>query len=487
LATIRKLDIYIARTFLGPLALCVVGFAGLFVVVDLFANIDEFFGRRPVFEALRLAAVYYAFRLPSLFARVMPLLTVVPAVICMVRLLRSNEICAMRASGVSERRILLPVLCCCGAVTVLAAVNQEVVVPGLHGALVRAERKARKPGSAGARQALLDGGGDRLLLIGVYHPKVPLPTLTGVHVAWADKAGATHEKRAARAFAPQADADWQQKEPQLAVWYMANVEQFDSQLDLLRGRKWNQREPERFVSRGTAELLKKYRRAGGRANVPLIAKDQKPFPVSYDFGGYTEGEETWPVARDVVISHPSEPDVRVDTMVWIQDRWLMFGAWTLEAADGTTGPGPGPAADDGQRLASPIKPADIETAGDFKGGSSSRFLSELVAVSARFGEHSTFRQRCWVMVWNRVAFPLANIVLVMLAVPLVFRQNAHAALVGISLAVAMTFAFMATNFISIDLAYHQRFLWQWPPFGGLFPTALFTGVAGWLFSRMGRV
>jgi lipopolysaccharide export system permease protein len=152
LTTIRKLDVYIARTFLGPLALCVAGFAGLFVVVDLFANIDEFFGRRPVLEALSRAAVYYALRLPSLFARVMPLLTVVPAVICMVRLLRSNEICAMRASGVSERRILLPVLCCCGVVTVLAAVNQEVVVPSLHGALVRAERKAWCPGTPSSRK-----------------------------------------------------------------------------------------------------------------------------------------------------------------------------------------------------------------------------------------------------------------------------------------------------------------------------------------------
>ena len=108
MSRIRKLDLYVALTFLGPVALCLVGFAGLFVVIDLFSNIDEFFGERSPFEALRLAAIYYTLRLPALFARIMPIFVVVPGVICMIRLLRSNEICAMRASGISERRVASP-------------------------------------------------------------------------------------------------------------------------------------------------------------------------------------------------------------------------------------------------------------------------------------------------------------------------------------------------------------------------------------------
>ncbi len=278
----------------------------------------------------------------------------------------------------------------------------------------------------------------------------------------------------------------------MPTWYMENVQQFDGKRNLVRRRVWEPREPERFVSHGTAELLDKYRTAGDLANVPLIAKDTKPLAVAYEFGGYTQNAETWPVARDVIVSHPTEADIRIDMMVWAESRekpgrWLTFGVWKLEAADSTAEGEPAQAQPDGQKLTSSTRPSDIEEAGDFKGGSSAKYLSELIAASSRFGEHSVFRQRCWVMVWNRVAFPLANILLVMLALPLVFRQDGHAALAGIAVAVGMTLAFIATNFISIDLAYRQWFLWAWPVFGGLFPVGLFACLAVWLFSKMGRV
>jgi len=490
LSRIRKLDFYVALTFLGPVALCLVGFAGLFVVIDLFSNIDEFFGERSLLETLRLAAVYYMLRLPVLFARIMPIFTVVPGVICMIRLLRSNEICAMRASGISERLVLAPVLCCAAAIAVLAAANQELLVPALHDPLIVAERRARQPKHERIDQALVDDHHGRLFLIGSYHPRTPLPTLTHVRVAWDDKSGVGHKKKAGRAFAPQMDADWRNlkdRDPQLAVWYMEDTRQFDGRLTLLWKKKWEPRGPERFVSQATAERIREYRKSGGRANVPLMATDKEPFPVSYDFGGYTESGETWPVARDVVISHPREPDMRVEMMVWAGDRWLMFGAWTLEAADPEAATGAAPPETDGRELKGSITPAGIEGAGSFKGGSAMNTLPELIAAGAKFGEHSTFRQRCWVIVWNRLAFPLANIVLVMLTVPLVLRQDAHAALVGLSLAVAMTFAFMAVNFISIDLAYRQQLMWKSPAFAGTFPTLLFAAVGIWLFAKMEKV
>ena len=463
--------------FLGPFALCLVGFSGLFVVVDLFANIDEFFGQRPLFEALRAALVYYALRMPSLLARVMPLFTVLPAVICVVRLLRSNEMCAMRASGVSERRIVLPVLCCCGVITLLAAANQEMLVPALRGSLMRAERHARKPTDQGVRQALLDAGEGRLLMVGSYHPKTPLPTLTKVRIEWEDKKGVHHSQKAKRAFALTVGP----------VWYMEHLSQFDGRRDIMRGRDWAPLDPQPFISPAVAKLVDDYRKAGDLASKPLMAGDTSPVAKAYDFGGYTETDQVWPVARDVVLSHPEEADIRIDTMVWAQDRWLTFGVWKLEAVDASSGAARKTEFAAGRALMSAVKPEDIEEARDFKSGSSSKYLSELVAVGSRLGAHSVFRQRCWVMVWNRVAFPLANIVLVMLALPLVFRQDAHAALVGISVAVFMTLVFIVTNFISIDLAYQRWFLWSWPVFGGVFPVALFGAVGAWLFSKMGRV
>ncbi len=474
---IRKLDRYVALTFIGPFVLCVAGFAGLFVVADLFANIDEFFEHQAALVALRRAAVYYALRMPSLFARVMPIFCVLPAVICTIRLMRANEICAMRASGISGRRIVGPVLACVAVVTVLAAVNQEAVVPALHGRLAAAERRARKSERQRIDQALLDDSEGRLFLVGTYDPETPLPTLTGVRIAWDDAAGRHHKKRASRAFARQAGP----------AWYMVDVEQFDGRLTLTREERWEPRGPELFVSKATADLIARYRKKGDREDVPLLAQDQKPVPVFYEFGSYSERGEKWEVARNIVISDPPEPDVRVDMMVWAGDRWLLFGAMKLETADPTAGAPDSEPAAEWQELRGSIEPADITAADDFKGGSSARPLSALMAASERFGEQSAFRQRCRVMIWNRLAFPFANIVLVLLALPLVFRRQGHAALVGVSLAVLLVFAFLAVNFISIDLAYQRQLMWQWPPFAGTFATILFGAIGLWLFARMERV
>ena len=476
---LRKLDLYVALTFLGPFVLSAAGFIGLYVVIDFFSDIDEFRFDVGILRALYHAVVYYALRVPSYVSQIMPVLTVVPAVICMIRLARSNELCAMRSSGISARRISAPLVVCGAAVMALALLNQEVLVPALHAPLLAAEQAAR--GGADKRldrEALVPDRDGRLFLIGSYDPETPLPTLKGVHIHWRDPTGLVHRLRARRAFAPRLGP----------TWYMEGVETLDRLRPILGNERWLDLEPQPFVSPSTHRRLREYEAAADTRTFDLMPKDREPPYKSYQFDGFTRQDEHWRVARNVEVVHPSKSGderVIINLMVWLEDRWLVFGSRRYRGIDPETGRLREEQITDGSRLDSSIKPSDIRV-GEFKRASAMMTLSELADVGSAFPSRR-FRHRCWVILWNRLAFPLANVLLVLLAVPLVFRQRAHTAVVGITFAVLMALLFLVANLISIDLAYRQWFLWRWPFFAGTFPTALFGVVGVWVFIKADRV
>ncbi len=475
---IKKIDLYVARTFAGPFVLCCFAFVGLYVVIDFFSNIDQFLLHDSLFDTLRLTLRYYALVIPSYLSQTMPALVAVSAVLCMVRLQRGNELCAIRASGVSARRLSAPVIFCACAVMVLAAANQELVVPALHGPLLSAEREARQAQKRRIGSAHVVDRKGRFLMIGSYDPATSLPTLTKVRINWDDAAGGHHVKEGERAFAPSLGA----------TWYMETVRQFDGRRTMLGAEVWERRKPESFTSKGTFELLKKYRGAADRVTVPLIVTDKEPSPVSYEFGSYSESDEQWPVAREVEIIHPSDPGsgrLRIGMMVWVGDRWRMFGAWRLGKMDPATRQLKAEPLPDGETLDDSIGLSEIQ-ASEFRRASSMMTLSELADRGSTFTNRK-YCQRCWVTIWRRVAFPFASVVLVLLALPIVIRQGTHTGIAGVSMAVLVTFAYMLADFVSVDLGNSEWLIWGWPFFAGVFPTLLFAFVAVWLFVQMDEV
>jgi lipopolysaccharide export LptBFGC system permease protein LptF len=476
----KKLDLYIASGFLGPFAVCLLGFAGLFVVADFFSNIDEFFDDQSLLDNLGLVALYYLARLPSYLAQIIPVLTVLPAVVAIIRLDRSNELVAIRAAGLSSRRITAPLLACGVAITVLAALNQEVLVPSLRITLADLERDTRGAGKKRTSLSHVVDRNNRLILISTYDPQQPLPTLVNVAFTWKDDLGVGHEKRAARAFTLPDSLG--------PTWYMSRVQHYDGRLTLLKGKVWTDGEPERFTSPAVRELLKDYVTSTQLDQRALMTVEQKPPHRRFEIGSFDPNNETWPVAYGVEIIQPEvsgEDRLHIDMMVWVDDRWLVFGARRFLGIDPETRRVREESVANGSVLTGSIHPSEIRR-GDFDHISTSLTLAELADMGERF-RSERFRQRCWVVIWNRIAYPLANILLILLSVPLIIRRSGQGALMGLVLALVMTLCFMACNFISLDLAYRRWFLWQIPAFAGLFPTVLFALIALWWFRKMDEV
>jgi len=474
---VKKLDWYIVSTFLGPFALCVVGFAGVYVVVDFFSNIDQFLAHESILAAVRLTARYYTLRLPSYLAQIMPMISVIPAVICVLRLQRTNELSAMRVVGISGRRVSIPLIWCGVGVMILGVLNQELLVPALQGPLRTVEQIARKGETGEIKDAQVVDKMERLLLISSFNPQTPLPTLSDISIEWHDSDGTRHEKRATRAFALELGP----------TWYMEGVEHFRGRRTLLRNGIWEKQPPESFTSPATQRRLEEYKNAVHREKISLMPYDDHPVPTQYRFGAYTETEEFWPVASDVEIICPGTDEGRmhISRMVWIENQWRVFGAWQFGRINRGTRELERKQLPDGHVLDVSIRPDDIR-AGQFRRASAMMSLTELADRASRYTNRRV-RRRCWVRIWNRLALAIANVVLMVLAAALVVRQAAHAVLLGLSTAIVMAVLFMAANVISIDLADRQFLLWRWPLFAGTFPTVLFGCVAAWLFAKIDEV
>lgn len=145
----KILDRYIAKNFMigYVIAFCVL--IGLRIIIELFVNIDEFAEHASLgtWMVTRHIIVFYATRTTLYFRDTAGVITVVAAAFSLGRMVRSNELVAMIASGVSAKRIVGPILVLAIFFTGLAVANQELLIPAISEELVRDEDELPGQGS----------------------------------------------------------------------------------------------------------------------------------------------------------------------------------------------------------------------------------------------------------------------------------------------------------------------------------------------------
>jgi LPS export ABC transporter permease LptG len=120
------LDRYIARSWLGNVALVMLAFAAIYFLADFMDLIDDFqHNKVPPGVVVR----YYAFHVFQILFTVAPVAVLVGVLVTFGVLARHNEVTAMKAGGVSVYRIALPVLGMGLAASALLYAAQEWVLP----------------------------------------------------------------------------------------------------------------------------------------------------------------------------------------------------------------------------------------------------------------------------------------------------------------------------------------------------------------------
>lgn len=135
----KILDRYVAKNFLigYVIAFCVL--IGLRMIIDLFVNLDEFTEHTDLntMAVMKNIAVFYALNCTLYFREFAGMITVVAASFSFSKMVHSNELVAVMASGVSLKRVIAPIVLLALLLTGVLVIDQEFVIPSLADKLVR--------------------------------------------------------------------------------------------------------------------------------------------------------------------------------------------------------------------------------------------------------------------------------------------------------------------------------------------------------------
>lgn len=123
------IDRYIARIWLRMLMLCLSGFVGLYLVIDIIEKTPRFL------RAGGAAAdifMYFVWKLPEMLSRTATFSVLMATLLTLGVLSRDSEIIAMRSCGISLLRISLPMLALGFVASILLLINAEFVLPNCY-------------------------------------------------------------------------------------------------------------------------------------------------------------------------------------------------------------------------------------------------------------------------------------------------------------------------------------------------------------------
>jgi lipopolysaccharide export system permease protein len=132
------LDRYILKLFVKAVLGTFASLTGLFIVIDAFGHVEEFMSMGEAHGGLmRALAIYYGPRALWFFDLLGPVTAHLAAIFAITTLIRTNELTAIMAGGVSKGRIVKPLIFAAAAVSLLGIFNRECWIPAVRDTLMR--------------------------------------------------------------------------------------------------------------------------------------------------------------------------------------------------------------------------------------------------------------------------------------------------------------------------------------------------------------
>ncbi len=132
------IDRYLLRQFIQTFLICFTSLTGLYIVFDVFTNLDQFVrcGHKAG-GVLPFIARYYSHRWILMFDLTSGILAMVSAMFTVAWIQRHNEMTALMAAGVSRIRVLAPIIAAVAVVGLISAANRELIIPHYRSELSR--------------------------------------------------------------------------------------------------------------------------------------------------------------------------------------------------------------------------------------------------------------------------------------------------------------------------------------------------------------
>jgi len=103
----RQLDRYILRQFIVTAFFAIVAFMVVFLAVDMMENLDDFLDNQ---ATMKIIVTYYLYFIPEIIKLLIPVGMLMSALFTTGRLSTYNELTAMKSSGISLYRLMMPLL-----------------------------------------------------------------------------------------------------------------------------------------------------------------------------------------------------------------------------------------------------------------------------------------------------------------------------------------------------------------------------------------
>jgi lipopolysaccharide export system permease protein len=127
---VKLIDRQMVRGYFKSYFVCLASLLSLYVVVDLFTNLDDFtHHHQGLWETLLRIITYYAYKVALIFDRLCEAIVLLAAMFTVAWMQRNNEQVPLLSAGVSTRRIVLPVLLSAFFMLGLTIINQEFIIP----------------------------------------------------------------------------------------------------------------------------------------------------------------------------------------------------------------------------------------------------------------------------------------------------------------------------------------------------------------------
>ena len=104
-------DRTLVRAYIKAYVVCLVSLLSLYIVVDLFTNLEDFAEHNQgLLPILTHIGEYYGFKVSAIFDRLCEAIVLMAAAFTVALMQRSNELLPLLSAGISTRRVVQPVL-----------------------------------------------------------------------------------------------------------------------------------------------------------------------------------------------------------------------------------------------------------------------------------------------------------------------------------------------------------------------------------------
>src|SRR3954467_10030469 len=140
----KLIDRYVVTTFLKNYLLSFLVLVGMYIVLDLIFNIDEFSeikqkatGIEAMLGFIAYIADFYFYQIFLYFVHLSGMIACVAASFTLIRMIRFNELSALLSAGGALLRVAMPMIIPAVLLNVLLWVDQGFLIPNMIHKLVR--------------------------------------------------------------------------------------------------------------------------------------------------------------------------------------------------------------------------------------------------------------------------------------------------------------------------------------------------------------